>query len=303
MSRRERHLGDPTWYRISYSLAVQLLDAPASGTHGGRAKASPVSGPAAAEQRAEQLLVKVRQQLWGAGWRQVGRRPPLWRRRKLRSRRWPPRDSEIRDERVADFLDRTVEPATIVLLWSTRLMQGRRLDFLSRPAPRALWRVSAPPRPRGGGTPHTRERAYEAYLLQLLSRPPRRSVVRRSLRWIGFALEPGRHVSYRVRYNLACLLARAAVREEGEAQAQLLAMSVDQLATSFTDLEGPARDLLARWAWSDPGLRGARELLREDFIRIVGAPPSTKEPEPPPPRSRRSWLEPTVSRRRRRSSG
>jgi len=252
----QHHLGDPTWYRLSYSIAAQSLD---------RVDLPRPDAERAldAEMQARALLDVIRRQLHGAGWTEVGRRPGWFTRWRLRSRK----GTEIRDERVADFLDQTVEPATVALLWSARVARGDSLGFLHDALPRPIRgdRIKRPSRSDADAD----ERRAEAYLLQLLATGPRDSRLRRALSRIGLMQRPARTVSPRVHYTLCCLLARD-IRQLDRPDEYSSALAFDQLAMCFRYLKGSPRDTLARWAWADPALA----VLRPQTEDCAGTPPS-----------------------------
>ncbi len=280
MARTRRHLGDPSWYRIGYAIAVQKLLAADRGV-GGAAQA--------AERDAEQLLVCVREQLAGAGWHTVGWRPGWWRRRWLRLR-WrrrlrlrPPKRSAIRDERLASFLAHTVEPATVALLWSARVAQGEPLPVLDAAA--------APVRLRRDERDADLREWCGRYLTWLLSEVPPEAGWRQLLRGAGYLTDARRvpsrrqrrrrtRPSYRARYNVGCLLGRVMAQERSsgaEPEASRRELALRQLQMCFSALEGPPRDLLARWAWADPGLQGVQDEDARAFERIVGRKPEDVE--------------------------
>jgi hypothetical protein len=277
VSERAGHRGDPTWYRIVYALAVQQLHAsePAGAAEPdaedlrarvARLLTSSESQPerpslSDAEDTARRLLDASSSELARAGWRWASQRPAWHVRRYRRLRSW--RQGVVRGE-LADFLDRTLEPATVALLWSIAVARGQALP------PDRLSARAEDKRPEVDRRAAIDEGWLTAYLELLLAPPPRiRGVARRVLGVIGFGRHrPRRAPSDRVLYNLACTYSRAAVAT-GRAQSAYLHTAVALLTRCFAGAAGRRAARLAQWARRDPGLAGLRELAPAKFEAIV----------------------------------
>jgi len=300
-----RHEYDPTWYRVLYSRAahaLHLLDTDARARPPGVGKETErilteffgeaIGGvalprPEIAVRDAQELVRVSNQALSHAGHRWAGRRRAWYAPLK-------PRRSPARDRDMAEFLESILEPAAVVLLLSARL-RAEQLDVkLVSELVRSHGRVSVdrekgPRRPaeiRGELEPSNKAEEVDswlgAYLRMLLMDDRERneeSRTRRVLARIGFTRwRRARPPSYRVRYNLACLLSRltervADVRDRDETD-ELGDAALEQLRLCFRALApGPRRDRLARWAWQDPGLAGIRGNEPARFARIVGRRP------------------------------
>ncbi|MDQ2631781.1 MAG: hypothetical protein M3Y75_12540 [Actinomycetota bacterium] len=278
MTSRERYR-DPVAYRIDYSLAAQILHAVSEERDRevpGRVKGKPLEPP---EQLGETLEMIQRQLLIGEGdpgfgfehardlalrlirasarellrqgWRWPGRRP-AWFVRRPRSRS---------DRRLAEFLDRVLEPTTVVLFWSCQV------ELEEPPS----WEDTAPGRPDRrllvDGPEEGRAPALwlAAYLAEMLEPEPESPQGLRLLlarigvsRWRRRA-EP----NPRVRYNLACLYSRLAARryvDANEDPRERLRRSAEQLREALEGMKGRQREALARWAQEDPGLQGLRSM-------------------------------------------
>jgi hypothetical protein len=260
-------LADPTWYRIEYALAAQRLHV---ATERGRPQVAAESelGPRVqrvmrdlvggrpirlrleeVERDALALVGQTSAVLAKAGWRWVGRRPRWYvravRRAYMRIRR--PR-SPRPDGQLLEFLDRTLEPAAVVLVSSCRVEQGQLSD------------VSALDRGDEALPPLDRRAFFDSYdwvgryVAELLREP-----------------SPGRRrrsPTYRVHYNLACLFSRRAMRL-GDDRPDL-AIAEEQLRRAFAVIGGTLRERMCQWAWRDPGLEGMRRASRTEFEAIVG---------------------------------
>jgi hypothetical protein len=256
----DRWLGDPTWYRLSYSIAAQWLHTgsePAAERNLARIElGAPLdalfrelptprgvpgledesSGFKQAELEAEALVRATADALKRSGWRRPGRTPNrLWR--KIRG-------GPLRRRELAEFVDRTVEPCAVIVYWSSRAARGMPPE--------------ATPGLREG--PDRKRPIDEAWLADYHD-------------W----LVERRRLGYRVHYNLACLHSRLAWLGVGvkrvagpTAPAQV---ALNQLAACFGDLEGRKRARISRWAWRDPGLEALRELEPREFAAIVGDEP------------------------------
>jgi len=181
-----------------------------------------------------------------------------------RGRLWMPRpggDSPARDDdRLAAFLDGTVEPSAVIAMLSLRVQAGMPVELPSQPP-----RVEALDR-RSIADGEVDVTWLTAYVRDLLSpAAPGGSAIG----WVGarLGLNPRRQrparPSYRVFYSLACLLSR--MRDEDGAE---LALGKAMRRAPTTE----RRHRLAEWAWSDPGLAWLRELRTGDFDTLVGYP-------------------------------
>jgi len=221
---------------------------------------------------ASRLTAQAGDELWRLRWRWVGRKPP-WFVRWLGWRHWRRRREYLV---LAEFLDRVLEPAAMILYFSCLVeLEIVSPDWILQEQPRA-------PRPlkrlrRHRGIPYD-EPFRRAYLQELVSRAQqgRRSGEpegeRRWRRWLpAFLLDNLKRLygwlgvvqhhlleepHYRVRYNLACLFSRASVHAtDGEA---FLFAAETQLRLALDALHGKRRTALAEWAWRDPGLEALR---------------------------------------------
>jgi hypothetical protein len=289
VSRAKTLLGDPTWYRIGYSLAAQRLHAAMPdedrvwGENPGGLTGEIIDalrerqgrsreygrGPVAAEAEALRLLVTTATVLAASGWRWAGRRPSwsarLWARTVRRRRR-------VADPRLAEFLDAVVEPAAVVLLWSARVEAGHGLERTPEIAGRAY-----------ASRPIDRKRLGAAWLVRYLDElltpeplPAKRW--RRLLGALGFTrFRAARSRGYRVEYNLACLLSRTIVFDgEGDPDPrdqEAANAAASHLQRCFDAVGGPSLEQIASWAWQDPGLANLKRFARSRFETIVGPPP------------------------------
>jgi hypothetical protein len=248
-----------------------------------------------AEAEALSLLTVTTRILSRSGWRWVGCRPSRFARRWARLRwRWARlrrrlarasrrlarsgRDGEplppLADQGLAEFLAGVVEPAAVVLFWSARIGQEyppviKPEGGGDRPLDRKVWSGE-------GGDPW-----QWLYLNRLLAREwPRMSRRRRVLTALGLSrFSQPSPPSYRVDYNLACLLSRMLASRRGGSgdwnRSELLEAAEFHLQRSLDAIAGGRRRRVARWAWEDPGLVGLQD--EEDgviFRRIVGPRPS-----------------------------
>jgi len=251
MSRAATELDDPTWYRIGYSLAAQRLHDAFSREHqehvhqgelgpralqiifdltGGSdaARRRVQASFEAAEQQARLLIEETAAVLAEAGWQWVGRRPAWYTRRTRRA-------SRRRDPQLAEFLDRTVEPAAVVLLWSARVEQGR---------------APAVPGPSWGAAPALGRARFghgdwlERYLAELVrDKWPAGSVFRRMAAWLGYSrFRQASPPVYQVQYNLACLFSRLALQaSEGRGDEDMIREYLDICAAWPLPLRGCQR--------------------------------------------------------------
>lgn len=273
----ERLQRDPSWYRAKYSIAAHSLHGetgirhalplPDEGLKGlmtylGRGAAA--GDAQQAEDLACELLEITRRNLRAAGWR-YPRRPPRRIVRWMRSvsRRSGPLG---RDPGLAKFLDSTLEPATVVLIWSARVARGKPvpLAYETRPAPAGFVdRTSKDPA------------WLESYLADLVGE--RRNypgawnsaMLRLGSRRHRLPSKPG----YRVRYNLACLYSRQAEARRPRVAYGSLERSAEQLLLAREATGEERRAELLRWAQHDPGLEGLRGGDPKAFRLVVGPPP------------------------------
>ena len=292
---------DPAWYRAIYSLAAHRLHSVSDAVEvherplrkrtaqlvedlGRAPDADPVEALVAARSDAETLIAVSDQALADAGRRWVGRKP-VWHRALRPPPGWHrilgrPR-SPASNPDVAEFLERVMEPAAVILLLSIRVELERRSEAGDRGLTDSLIERAL----AAGGGDFTCDRragprresleARERYGQQKLQRDPVRidddwllayfdillreghgpsGRWRRLLAWGGAVrLRPIRPPSYRALYNAACLLSRLAHEHDGFAG--LVTASASQLKRAFAELPpGARRDLLSTWAWRDPGL-------------------------------------------------
>jgi hypothetical protein len=276
--RRRKPSADPISYRIDYSIAVQILHAVSEKRARevpGRARQrreptpklrqvvdaarssllredSALLQPDLEAARAEslRLILKSAAELERQRWRRPGRRPP-WYLRRLR---------KARKRRLAEFLERVLEPAAVVLFWSCETEDD------------AMWEPGREPvaldrRSLLSAAEAEDERAVKAwlcaYLGDLLSSPvPQPTVPRRLWAWLGATrLRARSEPDPRVRYNLACLFSRRAARRfvvANEKPDRDLAEAARQLSLALSRSRGAQREALVRWAQEDPGLQGLR---------------------------------------------
>jgi len=278
MSRRSPQREDPLTYRIAYSRIAQELHAwtatevdsahregleiPAASLRealilvqrevpvperpdlvapGSEQGFQVKGGPA---QRARELVELSREELLRLGNRWVGETRSKFGR--IRTLRWKAADS-----RLGTFLASIVEPASVAIYFSVRVQEGWVPDFdldlseVKRVDRRRVHRVDEVP---------------DLWFYEYLER----------IRATDAAL------SYRARYNLACLFSRAAwqLREHETRSMTYRAEAIHQLGLSFAAVSGPRRAAIQAWAWRDPAFIGLKELAWHDFSRTAGpAPP------------------------------
>jgi hypothetical protein len=238
---------------------------------------------------AADLVWKASGELERLRWRWVGRRPP-WYVRWLGWRHWRRRREYLA---LADFLDRVLEPATVVLYFSCQVEEGRfeaeLLEMLQARAfaiQRTLRRPLAE-RWRPKADLELSNLWLLAYLSQLLGPAPAEPRPRPwPIAWLAWMGRRGRLVlawlgvtrwrqpaepNYRVRYNLACLFSRLAAQFEGKGQLSdfCLREAEHQLRLSLEALHGVRRAALADWARTDPGLAEFRGAQGHRFDQIV----------------------------------
>ena len=274
MSHRSPYAEDPLTYRIAYSRIAQELHARSELDPGDRerrpipavrvreavaavqrevpaprptALTDEEPGPADEERegpaaQARELVDLSREELLRLGHRWVGRRRSKFER--LKSRRW-----DAADSRLAAFLACVVEPATVAVHFSSRIEEGWFVDFA--PLPQEADPV---------------DRRLEA------------SSDENSHAWLRSYVERIRptdaEISYRARYNLACLFSRSAWQYQAEeiVPELYLAEAVRQLELCLTGVSGRRRTAIQSWAWNDPAFAGLRELTWGEFSRVVGPP-------------------------------
>ncbi len=321
--RMSEKLADPTWYRISYSLAAQKLHA-ANGTKKGPdgLVKSPDKGASAAvkdmadlrssvgvsgkrgfkeaEDDALEVIRVTAAVLADMGWRWAGRNPSWyvsWSERLpaallrlvRRLRRKPRRRSIAGDWPLAKFLDRTVEPAAVLLVWSARI-ERRVLKSLLRRELRelenhliALAENRAPERrPNKELRPDRRQYAEGGggdwlfrYVIELADdRDPEHDRWKRFVAWLGVSRYRLRgKANYRVQYELACLFSRLAQKRpgaDGKANAAVIERAREHLGRSLSELPEPRRTEAADWATRDPSLVGLRDADMSKFDQLVG---------------------------------
>lgn len=297
---------DPTYYRIEYGRIVQQLHAATAARPGDpEKKTAPCSTQDLEEMldairrdmttreedvfkgtlpdQALNLLRLATTELRELRWRWVGKRPP-WYVRWCGWRRWRLRREQ---QLLGAFLDTVLEPAALVLYcscliekkgWLPRSPEGPPGVALDRKT--AFWST--------GGKKGRIDAWLNSYLAYLCygegeGKPrhwhmrwvcwldakttPVRACARRLFGWLGFTLwrEP-EEVSYRVRYNLACMFSRAAKSRESEAD---LDLAQTQLALCMKRVSVRDRLALAEWAATDPSLAWLRKTRPEEFAKIV----------------------------------
>jgi hypothetical protein len=277
MTRRNPYAEDPLTYRIAYSRIAQELHARSQGglepedhehlpIPAARVREAIAAvqrevparrRPAPAEQepelgdeergepaaQARELVDQSREELLRLGDRWVGQRGS--RLQQLKSRRWSAADS-----RLASFLACVVEPASVAMHFSSRVEEGWTVDFA--PLPKETEPVDRRLEGSGRGISHD---------------------------WLHSYLERIRQtdaeISYRARYNLACLFSRSAWRDQVEEliPEAYTAEAVRQLELCLAGVSGRRRTAIQSWAWRDPAFAGLRELAWEEFSRILGPLP------------------------------
>ena len=280
MTRRSPRREDPLTYRIAYSLIAQELHAWSSaGSEPEPREPAPIpalrvrealaavqrevpaprlreatagnagldraaeDGPA---EQARELVDEVREELLRLRHRWVGQRQSRFER--LMSRRWSDTDS-----RLAAFLAHVVEPATVAMYFSVRVEEGRGAGLA--PLPVETQPVDRRLRASDG-------EAFEIWLHDYLER------IRR----------PEAQISYRARYNLACLFSRLAVQSLGEERPwePYVDESTRQLELCVARVSGRRRAAIQAWAWRDPAFVGLKELRWNEFSRILGPQPEVR---------------------------
>jgi len=308
--RRPRQRDDPVGYRLRYSLLTQVLHARAEYeyeaiSHDREPGRPPEEATAAIEaarrrvgarsERAEEgpieealrLVEAASGQLRRLGWKWVGN-PPRWYVRWLRRR------NSDEDRHLGQFLDRTLEPASVVVYWSCVVEYGdwSVLAFLFEepPPPRGIRRLLSPfawrhpeqarrwlSRNRFVGRWGVDRDAWLRQYLRALREPrPRLTDGGRRLH-AGLGLARVRQMdapSYRVRYNLACLFCRLARRARrpdtlDEFPEAILAEAATQLSICLTSVSGRQRAAILDWAGRDPALAPLRSGWSEEW----GQPP------------------------------
>lgn len=324
--RTSEKLADPTWYRISYSLAAQKLHA-ADGHREDRAQqqdhelverlrtsattavadmtdllrsvsVSGEKGFAEAEKDALEVIKVTAAVLADMGWRWAGRNPSWyvsWSERfpatllrlTRRLRRKPRRRSIAGDWPLARFLDRTVEPAAVLLVWSARIEQREREPRLRDERDRlekdlvALAEERAPERrPNKELRPDRRQYAPDGdwlsrYVIELADdRDPKHDRWKRFLAWLGVSRYRLRgRPNHRVQFELACLFSRLAQKRKeagGNDSKAVFERAAEHLERSLSALPEPRRTETAGWAKQDPSLAGLRDFDRSKFDRLVG---------------------------------
>ena len=319
--RMSEKLADPTWYRISYSLAAQKLHA-AHGTKKGAdglVKSLDKSASAAvkdmadlrssvgvsgkrgfkeAEDDALEVIRVTAAVLADMGWRWAGRNPSWyvsWSERLpaallrlvRRLRRKPRRRSIAGDWPLAKFLDRTVEPAAVLLVWSARIERRVLKSPLRRELRElenhliALAENRAPERrPNKELRPDRRQYAAGGdwlyrYVIELADdRDPEHDRWKRFVAWLGVSRYRLRDkANYRVQYELACLFSRLAQKRpgtDGKTNEAVAERAREHLGRSLSELPEPRRTEAADWATRDPSLVGVRDANRSKFDRLVG---------------------------------
>jgi len=213
------------------------------------------------------------------GWAWVGSRPPWYRR-------WFPRRQSGGD-RLGEFLDRVVEPAAVVVYFSCRVERGdwNPERFLDRRLPKRMLK-----RQRFARRWHRNRAQWLDHYLDVLRqpRPPRPSRPYRFVAWLGFTrFRPAPRTGYRVRYNLACLYSRLALRaqagiktvDETERFDYVRAFAGEaatHLSLCLAEARLAERETIAQWAWSDPALTMLRLVDEDGFAAIVGPRASTE---------------------------
>ena len=248
-------LADPTWYRIGYALASQKLNA---------------GSVRDAERDALRLIKSTSAVLTEIGWRWTGRQPTWftsWYKR-LPARLWravrraagrPRRRSVVGDWELARFLAHTVEPAAVVLWWSTHVERGCMPETPKRSE------VLPPLDRREEKDPKWLQDYLEELVAEQSPRPRRKRV----FGWLGVSRwRAPEELNDRVHYNLACLFSRLARLDDG-GNAHL-ERSEGHLMRCLAREWGPRRGESAVWAARDPGLRGLRKHDPRRFEEIVG---------------------------------
>jgi len=247
---------------------------------------------------ASNLATTASEELWRLRWHWVGRQPPWYVRLPgLPGRRhWHRRREYLV---LAEFLDRVLEPAAIILHFSCRITEGQMNDpdWILEGPKESPWPLKRPSRRQWRNSPEDELHHWlRKYLLELVKRatpkPPSKdpelrhrgwrrwlpSLLLDSLQnlygWLGVVCHhPTEDPHYRVRYNLACLFARASTRAAD--RGKFLRAAEEQLQLALKALHGTRRAALAEWAWRDPGLAALRDA--EDYgLKEILPPPESR---------------------------
>jgi hypothetical protein len=267
---------DATWYRILYAAAAHRLHAAASReadrydtlpdalqerfkTYLGRSEARTPTYESA-ENAACHLVDITRQALLGAGHRWPRRPQRSGIRRLLRPRRRSPLHG---DKRLTTFLDRTLEPAAVVMLCSARLERGE-------PVPLEIGAKDHSYVVADRGAKQIDRKWLGAYVTELTAdnAPTRTRWQRLAKRIRILKYRDAGSPNYRVRYNLACLFARAAAAEAKPSDVprkELLARAAKELQSALVGVDALRRERVVEWARMDPGLAGLRSGAPELF--------------------------------------
>jgi hypothetical protein len=278
---------DPTYYRIEYSRIAQLLHQLTAARDNAPARAAVLSKDKQLvealdvalpettfeRQRAEEhpspqarmLVATARRELSGLGWRWVGRRPPehVQRLRRVSSA----------NRRLAAFLAEVLEPATVVLYFSSVIGEGGKFETEGLDRPRPSKQVLDRPGSREAKDPVSQE-WLRAYLHELMAPAPApASEWKRAAARIGATRwRPPLDTNYRVQYNLACLFSRVAEKASPEDRAmRYAAMAAEQLELCLSKLAGVRHQAVFDWAQRDPGLAGLRR-RRPEFLSGRASP-------------------------------
>lgn len=181
------------------------------------------------------------------------------------------------DPSMKSFLEDTVEPSGRVLWAGVLLERLRLIQPQERPKSKVLWAGLLLKR---------------LTLIQPQERPKSKISTGRQ-----FPTDPGElvkdlidpqkqlHLSYRVRFNLACYFAMLSIdpviasaipsslSESDRDPSSLLDRAAHELEASVAGIYGRRLERLALWAWADPTLRPLRDSDRKRFTRIVGPRP------------------------------
>ena len=214
-----READDPVVYRIEYSLIAQELHIATEKARATEAKSGVPRATLSGE--AKKLIEATTGELRRLGWRWAGGKPPWY----IRWARWR-RNPEY--THLGAFLDGVLEPATVVLYWSCRVVERDwksvedlldRAQRLPKSRPRLRWPdlrryrryMRQIDRRRLSRRWHREEKNWLEDYLEILASPPRtrRPPVVRLFIKLGLSrLKPMPGPSYRVHYNLACLYSR-----------------------------------------------------------------------------------------------
>ncbi len=266
---RRPELADPTWYRIRYALASQRLHAGSVA----EAENDALKLFCEAEDDALELICSTSAVLTEIGWRWTGRQPTwftswykraparLWRAVRRAAGR-ARRRSVVGDWELARFLAHTVEPAAVVLWWSTRIAQ-RSVPKTPEESDRVLRPLDRRSEKDGDW--------LQSYLEELVTKQPKRHEFKRVFGWLGVSRWRAPDEPYdRVDYNLACLFSRLASLDDGESRNAHLERSARHLKRCLAGEWGARRGESAHWAARDPGLRALKESNETRFEEIVG---------------------------------